>query len=56
MAPIAGGGGMNPVDFKQKITTNVELVIGRINSIAPQYLSEEVCRCIFCLDHWIRII
>lgn len=47
MAPIAGGSGLNPVDFKQKITTNVDLVIGRINGIAPQYLSEEVCSYIF---------
>ncbi|XP_048334555.2 uncharacterized protein LOC107424364 isoform X2 [Ziziphus jujuba] len=41
MAPIAGGSSMNPADFKQKITTNVEHVIGRINGISPQYFSEE---------------
>lgn len=42
MAPFAGGGSMNPADFKQKVITNVEHVIGRINGIAPQYFSEEV--------------
>lgn len=42
MAPV-GGGSLNNVDLKQKVTTNVEHVIGRINSIAPQYISEEVC-------------
>uniref|UniRef100_A0A5B6YTI9 Putative transcription-associated protein 1 n=1 Tax=Davidia involucrata TaxID=16924 RepID=A0A5B6YTI9_DAVIN len=41
LAPVVGGGSLNPVDFKQKVTTNVEHVIGRINGIAPQYLSEE---------------
>lgn len=41
MAPVVGGGSLNPIDFRQKITTNVEHVIGRINSIAPQYISEE---------------
>lgn len=41
LASIAAGG-MNPADFKQKVTTNVDLVIGRINGIAPQYFSEEV--------------
>ncbi|KGN48912.1 transformation/transcription domain-associated protein [Cucumis sativus] len=40
LASIAAGG-MNPADFKQKVTTNVDLVIGRINGIAPQYFSEE---------------
>lgn len=42
MAPLAGGGSMNPHDFKQKVTTNVEHVIARIKSIAPQNFSEEV--------------
>ncbi|KAL3525275.1 hypothetical protein ACH5RR_013647 [Cinchona calisaya] len=41
LGPMVGGGGLNPVDLKQKITTNVEHVIGRINGIAPQYISEE---------------
>ncbi|XP_075655312.1 uncharacterized protein LOC142625565 isoform X3 [Castanea sativa] len=41
LAPIAGGSSMNPIEFKQKVTTNVEHVIGRINGIAPQYISEE---------------
>ncbi|XP_068325472.1 uncharacterized protein [Pyrus communis] len=41
MAPFAGGGNMNPIDFKQKVIANVEHVIGRINGIAPQYFSEE---------------
>ncbi|CAI9110926.1 OLC1v1011036C1 [Oldenlandia corymbosa var. corymbosa] len=41
MGPMIGGGGLNPVDLKQKITTNVEHVIGRISGIAPQYISEE---------------
>ncbi|KAG6397579.1 hypothetical protein SASPL_143748 [Salvia splendens] len=40
MAPV-GGGSLNNVDLKQKVATNVEHVIGRINSIAPQYVSEE---------------
>lgn len=42
MAPFSGGGSMNPTDFKQKVVTNVEHVISRINGIAPQYFSEEV--------------
>ncbi|KAA3457545.1 transformation/transcription domain-associated protein-like [Gossypium australe] len=42
LAPSAGGGSMNPTDFKHKVTTNVENVIGRINGIAPQFFSEEV--------------
>ncbi|KAM7263761.1 hypothetical protein ACFE04_001444 [Oxalis oulophora] len=40
-APLAGGGSMNPVDFKHKVTTNVEHVIGRISAIAPQFADEE---------------
>jgi transformation/transcription domain-associated protein len=42
LAPIAGGSSMNPIEFKQKVTINVEHVISRINGIAPQYISEEV--------------
>ncbi|CAI0392859.1 unnamed protein product [Linum tenue] len=41
MAPAAGGSGTNPVDFKLKVTTNVDHVISRIHAIAPQFLSEE---------------
>ncbi|KAJ7953120.1 Transformation/transcription domain-associated protein [Quillaja saponaria] len=41
LAPIAGGGTMSPIDFKQKVTTNVDNVINRINGIAPHYFSEE---------------
>ncbi|KAJ8545743.1 hypothetical protein K7X08_018326 [Anisodus acutangulus] len=41
LAPVVGAGSLNPVDFKQKVATNVENVIGRINGIAPQYISEE---------------
>ncbi|XP_075091326.1 uncharacterized protein LOC107801589 isoform X2 [Nicotiana tabacum] len=41
LAPVVGAGSLNPVDFKQKVTINVENVIGRINGIAPQYISEE---------------
>ncbi|TYI41023.1 hypothetical protein ES332_A02G205400v1 [Gossypium tomentosum] len=41
LAPSAGGGSMNPTDFKHKVTTNVENVIGRISGIAPQCFSEE---------------
>ncbi|KAK9062066.1 hypothetical protein SSX86_019251 [Deinandra increscens subsp. villosa] len=41
LAPVVGGGSLNPVEFRQKITTNVEEVIGRINGIAPQFISEE---------------
>ncbi|KAL7102214.1 hypothetical protein ACP275_08G105000 [Erythranthe tilingii] len=40
LAPV-GGGSLNNVDLKQKVTTNVEHVITRINGIAPQYISEE---------------
>ncbi|KAM7524076.1 hypothetical protein LguiA_013978 [Lonicera macranthoides] len=40
LAPV-GGGSLNPADFKQKVTTNVEHVINRINGIAPQFISEE---------------
>lgn len=47
LAPVAGGSSsLNPADFKQKITTNVEHVIGRVNGIAPQNFSEEVIHCI----------
>lgn len=42
LGPVPGGGSLNPIDFKHKITANVEQVIGRISGIAPQYLSEEV--------------
>lgn len=42
LAPVAGGGSTNLVDFKHKVTTNVDHVISRINGIAPQFLSEEV--------------
>ncbi|MBA0590382.1 hypothetical protein Gorai_019089 [Gossypium raimondii] len=42
LAPAAGSGSLNPADFKNKVTTNVENVIGRINGIAPQCFSEEV--------------
>ena len=42
LAPAAGGGSLNPIDFKHKVTTNVENVIGRISGIAPQCFSEEV--------------
>ncbi|XVF18022.1 hypothetical protein REPUB_Repub10bG0175600 [Reevesia pubescens] len=41
LAPAAGGGSLNPVDFKLKVTANVENVIGRISGIAPQCFSEE---------------
>ncbi|XP_049383285.1 uncharacterized protein LOC125847672 isoform X2 [Solanum stenotomum] len=41
LAPVVGAGNLNPVDFTQKVATNVENVIGRINGIAPQYISEE---------------
>ncbi|XP_040962395.1 transformation/transcription domain-associated protein [Gossypium hirsutum] len=41
LAPAAGTGSLNPADFKNKVTTNVENVIGRINGIAPQCFSEE---------------
>ncbi|KAK8962950.1 hypothetical protein KSP40_PGU020559 [Platanthera guangdongensis] len=34
-------GGINPLDFEQKITSNVEHVIERIRGIAPQVPSEE---------------
>ncbi|KAH9662788.1 non-specific serine/threonine protein kinase [Citrus sinensis] len=37
----AGGSGLNPIDFKDKVSTNVENVIGRINGIAPQFSEEE---------------
>ncbi|XP_051127175.1 transcription-associated protein 1-like isoform X2 [Andrographis paniculata] len=40
IAPV-GGGALNSADLKQKVTTNVDHVIGRINSIAPQCISEE---------------
>lgn len=42
MAPMAAGGTMSPVDFKQKVITNVEHVITRVKGIAPQNFSEEV--------------
>eukprot|EP00262_Sarcandra_glabra_P008640 TRINITY_DN22230_c0_g1_i1.p1 TRINITY_DN22230_c0_g1~~TRINITY_DN22230_c0_g1_i1.p1 ORF type:complete len:140 (-),score=22.22 TRINITY_DN22230_c0_g1_i1:253-615(-) len=39
-APVAAGG-INSLDFEQKVTTNVEHVVARIKGIAPQYFSEE---------------
>lgn len=42
MAPMAAGGTMSPVDFKQKVITNVEHVVARVKEIAPQNFSEEV--------------
>lgn len=42
LAPAAGGGSLNPVDFKHKVTNNVDSVISRISGIAPQCFSEEV--------------
>lgn len=33
---------LNPLDFEQKVTINVDQVIARIRSIAPQFLSDEV--------------
>lgn len=47
LAPVVGGGVLNNVDLKQKVTTNVEHAIDRINGIAPQYISEEVCFTLF---------
>ncbi|KAK6924485.1 PIK-related kinase, FAT, partial [Dillenia turbinata] len=41
LASVAGGGSLNPAEFKSKVTTNVEHVIKRINDIAPQGLAEE---------------
>ncbi|GKV51280.1 hypothetical protein SLEP1_g57947 [Rubroshorea leprosula] len=41
IAPVAGGSTLNPADFKHKVTTNVDAVIGRIKGIAPQSFSEE---------------
>ncbi|XP_074308594.1 transcription-associated protein 1-like isoform X2 [Silene latifolia] len=40
LAPVPGGC-LSPADFKYRVTANVELVIERINGIAPQSLSEE---------------
>lgn len=42
MAPMAAGGTMSPVDFKQKVITNVEHVVGRVKGIAPQNFSDDV--------------
>ncbi|PKA60897.1 Serine/threonine-protein kinase ATR [Apostasia shenzhenica] len=39
-APVAAGG-INQMDFEQKVTTNVENVIDRIKGMAPQFSSEE---------------
>lgn len=41
LASFAASGSFNPVEFKLKVTTNVENVINRINGIAPQSYSEE---------------
>ncbi|KAJ3683868.1 hypothetical protein LUZ60_014095 [Juncus effusus] len=32
---------LNPLDFEQKVTTNVDHVVTRIKDIAPQFLSDE---------------
>ncbi|XP_042382892.1 transcription-associated protein 1-like [Zingiber officinale] len=39
-APVAAGG-INPLDFEQKVATNVENAVSRIKSIAPQCFPEE---------------
>ncbi|CAL0331914.1 unnamed protein product [Lupinus luteus] len=41
MAHMAGSGTISPADFKQKVITNVEHVVARINGIALQNFSEE---------------
>lgn len=38
-APVACS--LNPAEFKQKVVTNVEHAIGRVNAIAPHYVPEE---------------
>ncbi|KAJ4714223.1 transformation/transcription domain-associated protein-like [Melia azedarach] len=38
---VAGGSSLNPVDFRDKVSTNVDNVICRINGIAPQFSEEE---------------
>ncbi|KAJ4961477.1 hypothetical protein NE237_021387 [Protea cynaroides] len=40
-APAPAGGSLNPMDFKLKVTTNVDHVIGRIKGVAPQNFCEE---------------
>lgn len=55
MAPVAGAGNLNPTEFKHKIIANVESVIGRINEIAPQCVSEEVYICQFFCPPFRRI-
>jgi transformation/transcription domain-associated protein len=37
-------GGINPIELRQKVTTNVEQVIGRLKAIAPQCFPEEVLK------------
>ncbi|XP_043711461.1 transformation/transcription domain-associated protein-like [Telopea speciosissima] len=39
--PAPAGGCLNPMDFKLKVTTNVDHVIGRIKGVAPQNFLEE---------------
>ncbi|GAB2260071.1 hypothetical protein Droror1_Dr00010926 [Drosera rotundifolia] len=41
MTPLGSGNGLNPPEFKNKVTTNVEHVMLRLNSIAPQSSCEE---------------
>ncbi len=36
-------GGMSLAELKSKVTENVELVINRVQKIAPQCFPEEVC-------------
>ncbi|CAM8905182.1 unnamed protein product [Rhodiola kirilowii] len=40
MGSIAGGT-LNPIEFKNKITANVDNVVGRVTTISPQYYTEE---------------
>lgn len=40
-APVSAGG-INPLDFEQKVITNTENVIARVKAIAPQSFPEEV--------------
>ncbi|XP_042493905.1 transformation/transcription domain-associated protein-like isoform X1 [Macadamia integrifolia] len=40
-SPAPAGGSLSPMDFKLKVTTNVEHVVGRIKGVAPHNFSEE---------------
>jgi len=43
MPPASGAGGISTAELKAKVAANVDQVMTRIRTIAPQSFAEEVC-------------